>query len=39
MVVKVGAVKVVIRVKGMEPTGILHICVFPLFFGLYPLQR
>jgi len=25
---------VVVRVKGMEPTGILHIRVFPLFFGL-----
>ncbi len=34
MVVKVGAAIVVVRVKGMEPTGILHIRVFPLFFGL-----
>ena len=34
MVVKIGAAIVVVRVKGMEPTGILHIRVFPLFFGL-----
>lgn len=34
MVVKVGVAIVVVRVKGMEPTGILHIRVFPLFFGL-----
>lgn len=34
MVVKVGAAIVVVRVKGMEPTSILHIRVFPLFFGL-----
>ena len=31
MVVKVGAVIVVVRVKGMEPISILHIRVFPLF--------
>ena len=29
-----GVKKVVVRVKGMEPTGVLHIRVFPLFFGL-----
>ena len=34
MVVKVGAAIVAVRVKGMEPTGILHIHVFALFFGL-----
>ena len=34
MVVKVGAAIVVVRVKGMEPAGFLHIRVFPLFFGL-----
>lgn len=34
MVVKIGAAIVVVRVKGMEPIGILHIRVFPLFFGL-----
>ena len=34
MVVKVGAAIVVVRVKGMEPADILHIRVFPLFFGL-----
>lgn len=34
MVVKVGAAIMVVRVKGMEPTGILHIRIFPLFFGL-----
>lgn len=34
MVVKVGAAIMVVRVKGMEPTDILHIRIFPLFFGL-----
>ena len=34
MVVKVGAAIMVVRVKGMKPTGILHIRVFVLFFGL-----
>ena len=34
MVVKIRAAIVAVRVKGMEPTGILHIRVFPLFFGL-----
>ena len=34
MVVKVGAARVVVRVKGMEQTRMLHIRVFPLFFGL-----
>lgn len=34
MVVKVGAAIMVVRVKGMEPAGVLHIRVFPLFFGL-----
>ena len=34
MVVKVGAAIVVVRDKGMEPTGILHIRIFPLFFSL-----
>ena len=34
MVVEVRASIVVVRVKGMEPTGILHIRVSPLFFGL-----
>lgn len=36
MVVKVGAAIVVVRVKGMEPTGILHIRVFPLFSACNP---
>ena len=34
MVVKVGTAIVVVRIKGMEPTGISHIRVFSLFFGL-----
>ena len=34
MVVKVGASIVVVRVKGMEPTGVSHIRIFTLFFGL-----
>lgn len=39
MVVKVRAAIMVVRVKGMEPTGISHIRVFTLFFGLQPLRR
>ena len=34
MAVEVGAAIMVVRIKGMEPTGISHIRVFALFFGL-----
>lgn len=34
MVVEIRAAIMVIRVKGMEPPGISHIRIFPIFFGL-----